>query len=287
MNSPNFIVDVLRSIRTGNLILLGLGQGLIWAFLIHSPSEINLALILNSRIIFLIAGTLLVASGGYIINDYHDIKIDLVNKPERVIIGNRISKKTALILYGLLTGSGILASAYSSLKIGLVGVGASILLWFYSTSLKRRPYWGNLTVSFLAFLSIFMLLIRYGWDHHLVYWYSIITFSLMMLREIIKDMEDMKGDEKEGYRTIPLVFGLAYARSVLIVIGTFIILELLSFSLVINQLFAWVYFGSLSAVVLYLMVLLPRADTKKEFSKLSFISKLVFAAGIISIIFVG
>ena len=282
-----FIVDVLRSIRVGNLFLLGLGQGLTWAFLIVDPAEISAGQILNTRILFVIAGTLLVASGGYIINDYHDIKIDLVNKPEKVIIGTRISKKIALIIYGFFTGMGILIGGLASPKIGLVNLVASILLWFYSTSFKRRPYLGNLCVSFLGFLSIFLLAIKYGWNFPHVYWYSLITFTLMMLREIIKDMEDMEGDKKEGYETIPLVYGLPYTKSVLIIIGTFIILELMAFSVYIDRTLIWVYFGSLSVVVLYLMVLLPKADTKKEFTRLSFISKMVFAAGIISIIFVG
>ncbi len=276
---------VLRSIRINNLILLGLGQFFTWYFLIGTPQAIEE--LLDSNIIILILSTALVAAGGYLINDYHDIKIDLINKPEEVIIGNKITKKTALVFYWIFTGMGIALVALASLRLVAVNILASVLLWFYSTNFKRHPYWGNLIVSFLGSLSIIMLPLQYGWNYPIVFWYAGLTFSMMMFREIIKDLQDIEGDEKEGYRTIPIAYGLPYTKTVLMIIGASIILQLMAFGIYLESLSIWIVFGLISATVLYSMITLPRADTKKEFGRLSFISKLVFAAGIISIIFLG
>lgn len=276
---------VLRSIRINNLILLGLGQFFTWYFLIGTPRAIEE--LLDSNIIILILSTALVAAGGYLINDYHDIKIDLINKPEEVIIGNKITKKTALVFYWIFTGMGIALVALASLRLVAVNILASVLLWFYSTNFKRHPYWGNLIVSFLGSLSIIMLPLQYGWNYPIVFWYAGLTFSMMMFREIIKDLQDIEGDEKEGYRTIPIAYGLPYTKTVLMIIGALIILQLMAFGIYLESLSIWIIFGLISATVLYSMITLPSADTKKEFGRLSFISKLVFAAGIISIIFLG
>jgi 4-hydroxybenzoate polyprenyltransferase len=270
-----------------NLILLGTGQVLTWAFLVVGIDNLSFQEFLESKILFLVFGTLLVAAGGYLINDYHDIKIDLINKPESVIIGNRISKKATLILYWLLTLSGIIFGALASLKVGLVNIAAANLLWFYSTALKRLPYWGNIAVSFLAMLSILVLLIPFGWHQDLLYWYAAITFSVMILREVIKDLEDMPGDEKENYRTIPLAYGLEYTKNLLYFLGVMIIFELISFSIYLDAIGIWILFGCIAALVLYLLILLRKADTKKEFSKLSLMSKLILTAGILSILWVG
>jgi len=282
-----FLLDFGRSVRVSNLLLLGMGQIFTWAFLVSGIENFSFEDLLDSRILFLVSGTLFVAAGGYLINDYHDIKIDLINKPKSVIIGNRISKKISLILYGFLTSSGIILGAFGSIKLAIVNSLAAILLWYYSTSLKRLPYWGNIAVSFLAMLSILILLIPSGWDQALLYWYAIITFSVMMLREVIKDLEDRPGDEKENYRTIPLVFGLEYTRNLLYILGGIIILELISFSIYLDAISIWILFGIISSMVLYLLILLRNADTKKEFSRLSLMSKLILTAGILSIIWVG
>ena len=182
-----------------------------------------------------ILATVLIAAGGYVINDYFDLKIDRLNRPDRVLIGTIIEKPTAMRLYQVLTGLGVLiglvvAVMLRNTTLGLIFVVVPGMLWFYSASYKRQFIIGNLIIALSAALVPLLPVIvestllsqNYGDLIHetpvirtLYMWiagFAAFAFIWTLIREIIKDMQDEYGDREMECRTIPIVCGTKWTK---------------------------------------------------------------------------
>ncbi len=173
----------------------------------------------------LIFSTLCITAAGYIINDYYDIKIDYINKPNRVLVGRVLKRRVAMIAHIALNAVGVGLGALVSLMIGSINLAAGFLLWFYSNQLKRLPFVGNLLVALLTAASILILVLYYQANQYLVYTYAIFAFSITLIREVIKDMEDLKGDQNFGLQTLPIYWGIRKTKRLLyVLISGFVII---------------------------------------------------------------
>src|SRR5687768_6379875 len=161
-----FIISFARLTRVWNLIIIALAQYLTAAFLIDPKT------ILDPRLFILSLSTVLIAAAGYIINDYYDIKIDLINKPERVVIGKGITRRYAILYHTLLSFAGVAIGTFLNWKIGVLNLGAAFLLWWYSNSLKRQPLIGNIVVSLLTALAIVIVDALYKTGDPLIFIYA-------------------------------------------------------------------------------------------------------------------
>jgi 4-hydroxybenzoate polyprenyltransferase len=228
----------------------------------------------------------MIAAAGYIINDYYDIKIDLINKPDRVVIGKTITRRYAIFFHTVISVTGVGMGLLINWKVGAVNFVSVFLLWLYSNNLKRLPLIGNLVVSLLTGLSIFLLSFLYEQYLPLVMTYSLFAFFMTLIREIVKDMEDMKGDTTFGCRTLPIVWGIRKTKSFLY--GTILVFSFLVLWLDYQQLkISWIYFIPLLFVPMSILFYrLLKADTKKEFYQLSQLCKIIMLLGICSMIFV-
>jgi 4-hydroxybenzoate polyprenyltransferase len=162
----------------------------------------------------------------------------------------------------------------------------AFLLWLYSNNLKRLPLIGNVVVAFLTGLSIFMLVFLYNQYLPFVVVYSLFAFFMTLIREVVKDMEDMKGDTTFGCKTLPIVWGIRKTKSfvyVIVVIFSILVLWLDYRELKIS----WIYFIPLLFLPMSVLVFrLIKADTKKEFYQLSQLCKIIMLLGIISMVFI-
>lgn len=278
--TKNFIKSFLRLTRTGNLIIIGLAQYFTAGFLIGRYT------IYDWRLLALSVSTMMIAAAGYIINDYYDIKIDFINKPDRVVIGKSITRRYAILFHVLLSAAGVLIGAYLSLLLGAINAFCVFLLWLYSNNLKRLPFIGNFSVALLTGLSIIVVDALYPPHHNLIWIYAAFAFYMTLVREIIKDMEDLKGDDTFGCKTLPIVWGIRKTKvTIYIILALFCITVIL-----INQFYTRLphyYFLTFLFIPLFLLVVwLIWADTKKEFAWLSTFSKLILILGIISMAFI-
>jgi 4-hydroxybenzoate polyprenyltransferase len=197
-----------------------------------NPEHLNVPVFPFTTILFLAIAVILIAAAGYIINDYFDIRTDMVNRPESMIAGKYFSRKSLIYFNLLLNISGITFGFIASYKSGHLSLGiiypmASALLIFYSTHLKKYPWLGNITVALLiGFLPILYYLHLISFIHiHISFiqkeqililgklfkflmLYGLFAFLLNIIREIIKDMEDVEGDKEIGAQTIPIKYGL-------------------------------------------------------------------------------
>jgi 4-hydroxybenzoate polyprenyltransferase len=278
--SSNFIESILKLTRFGNLVIIGFAQYFTAAILINKSA------IYDARLLLLVIATVSIAAAGYIINDYYDVKIDYINKPERVVIGKNITRRYAILFHVALSALGILIGLYLSWQIAIVNLGCVFLLWFYSNYLKRLPFVGNLSVALLTGTSIYVVDVLYRTHNSLVIIYAVFAFAMTLVREIIKDMEDLRGDNTFGCKTLPIVLGIRKTKVIL-----YFIIALFSFSVIVldQTIEALPFRYYLIFLFLPLVVLtgrLVRADMKRDFSWLSTFCKVILLLGILSMAFV-
>jgi len=278
------IVGFLKLTRFPNLLIIGLSQYFAVIFLVAYP-EVSIEKLYDFNLFLLSSSTILIAAAGYIINDYYDVKIDYVNKPDKVVVGKLVKRRIVLVSHALLNIVGIAIGFYLSMYVGLINLVAGFLLWFYSNRLKRMPFIGNLVIAALAGLSIFVVSVYYQQNFNLLLNYAVFAFSINLVREVIKDMEDLRGDMRFGSKTLPIIWGLRKTKYFLYgLIALFVyILFYLSHQLQ-NQILN-LFFVLLIVPILYLIYLLYRADSQKRFHQLSTFCKLLMLAGISSMIF--
>jgi 4-hydroxybenzoate polyprenyltransferase len=258
----------------------------------------------------LVLSTIFIAAGGYIINDIMDQETDSINRPNQVIVGRSISESMAYNLYFGFTIAGALIGFYLSNLIyrdNFFGIFiiTSLLLYIYATSFKQIAVIGNILVSLALALSVIIVGLfdiipatdqvnRFQmmlWLE-LLFDYAVFAFLLNFIREIIKDLEDIKGDYNQGMRTLPIVLGVsrtAKVVAVITVIATVILLwyinnHLMNSGLYIATLYALVF---LISPLIFAVVKVWTAATQKEFYLLSNVIKAVIFFGILFILIVN
>ncbi len=275
----DYLSGVLRLIRAGNLAIVVLTQYLTRVLLI-GPREDWRQILLDPRMLVLSLSTVCIAAAGYIINDYFDVKIDIVNKPERVIIGRYLKRRVAMGTHQLLNAAGVVLGLLVNKWVLVVNVFSVTLLWFYSERFKRAPFVGNFVVSLLTALSLITVSVLYPQNRHLVWIYALFAFFITLVREIIKDMEDLRGDTAHGCRTLPIVWGVRPTKIfVYFLVAAFITCLYLMAHTLANLTLAWL-FTLLLAPIAWLVYRLVFSDTRREFARLSRLCKIIMLLGL-------
>ena len=292
--------------RPKNLFLAGFTQFIIYHFLFEKVQQ-NLAL--SGHLLYLfIFDTILIAAGGYIINDIFDYKTDKVNKPEKTYISKEISLKNAILYYFLILSLGFVISIYIAIvtdNIPLLSLYplACGLLYVYSKKLKNTILKGNIVVSaFVSFVPGVILIAERDLIFEksipdfqnlviqLFVYYLVFSFSVNLIREIVKDIEDESGDRLQGYITLPIKYGIDSAKKWCIYLSVFTIVLLVSWmSLTTIPLDFRVkmYFLLLIAAPLVVIIqILTRTTHKRDFSKISTILKWIMLAGLGALILI-
>ena len=253
----------------------------------------------------LILSTLCIAAAGNIINDICDVETDLVNKPHKVIVGIRVSEKTAYNLFITFNVIGVGIGFYLSHLVGKSGFFAlfviiSVLLYIYATYLKQTLIIGNIIISALVSLSIIIVGIfdllpaitaqNQGTQltiFKILLDYASFAFIINFIREIAKDMEDIDGDYKAGMNTLPIAIGRNRASKVLFVLSIIPLATVLYYVLTYlykQQLAVGYFLVFIIAPLLYVTIKTFSAKTKKEYHHISNILKLIMLFGMLSLL---
>ncbi len=273
----------LSLIRWLNLLIIVFTQYMARIFLVGPPAEWK-SYILDPYQAAISLATLLIASAGYIINDYFDVKIDLINKPESVIIGRKITRRAAILTHQTLNGMGIFIGLFLGWKVLIINILAVSLLWYYASFYKKKAFIGNFLVAGLTGASLIVISVFYKQNELLINIYAIFAFSISLIREIIKDIEDMKGDEAHGCKTLPILWGVRKTKRLLyLIIVAFVCIVFLMGAYLHNPrlMMIFVFPGSL---IVYLFFALVRADRKSHFADLSKLCKWIMIIGIVSMV---
>jgi 4-hydroxybenzoate polyprenyltransferase len=303
-----------RLIRWPNLLFIALTQFLFYFFLIlggfHNSNQEAALNILNPMLFsFLSLSSVLIAAAGYIINDYFDLNIDRVNKPDKLVVEKHIKRRSTIIWHWILSGLGILLGGLVSWKLhNLIILFSHIacvgLLWFYSTSFKKKLLVGNIIISLL---TAWVILILYVCEFRLnifldpahrrvlsrIFKFAVLyagfAFIISLIREVVKDIEDREGDLTYHCRTMPIVWGINVSK---VFAGTWLVV--LTASLIVVQFYIlqyswwWIVLYCAGLIILPLLFILRNlytASTIADYHRLSTRIKLVMLAGIFSMIF--
>ena len=302
-------IHFLRLVRWPNLVFILLAE-VLFHFCIFKPLYPNAGLDANNRFYLIVITYVFIAAAGYIINDYFDINIDQVNKPQRVVVGSYISRRWVIFWHLILSILGIYVSTIAfSFKdywhIHLSNLLTILFLFFYSTNFKKDFLIGNIVISLLTAWSIavvyfskFTIQQILNPDIHdvanfkfakLMVVYSVFAFILTLVREALKDMEDMEGDQKFGCRTLPIIWGLKPTKVyisvwLIVVIGClfFLMLYVIPFGFWLGILYCIVFIISPLVLVLYR---LKKSYASTDFKQLSLYIKIAMLSGILSMLF--
>jgi 4-hydroxybenzoate polyprenyltransferase len=232
-----------------------------------------------------------IAAAGYIINDYYDIKIDAINRPDRLVVGKAVNRRHAMVGHLLLSGLGVLVSGALSPLLGLVNLGSALLLWGYSVRFKRVALVGNVSIAMLTAALVLLPELQLQIGGKPVWLYALAAFLLTVVREIVKDIEDMRGDAEHDCRTLPIVVGVPRTKWVAAFFLACLVLLVLGVEKVLVEREQWMLGVWLFALVLlplgWLAIQLRRADRRQHFAQLSTGCKVVMLAGVLSMLLVG
>jgi 4-hydroxybenzoate polyprenyltransferase len=277
----SFLANLLRISRPLNLLILVFAQVMVAYFLIETTREGN-PVLLDPHLWGIILSTSLIAAAGYMINDYYDVKIDYINKPNEVIVGKGMRRRWVIFLHSAINFVGIGIALWVDVWVGGVVFASAFLLWLYSNLLKRLPFIGNFVVAVLTGLSIFIVGAYYRDMDLVVFAYALFAFFINLIREIIKDIEDRQGDRKHGCKTLPIVFGFRKTKKIIFLIALVFVFSLVVVTLQINSLKLFLYFSIIGVLFLWFLVKIYQADRKSHFEELSVLSKIIMITGILS-----
>jgi 4-hydroxybenzoate polyprenyltransferase len=277
---PFTIIALFKITRFWNLVIIGFAQFFAAYFLVGYYT------VVDWRLYLLSASTVLIAAGGYIINDYYDVKIDLINKPERVVVGKSIRRRYALLFHTILSVLGVAIGLLLNWKIGVINFISGFLLWWYSNFLKRQPFVGNIAVAVLTGLSVYVVAVLFDPFNKLIIGYALFSFFITLLREIIKDMEDLKGDNSFGCKTLPIVLGIRKSKTFMYLLSMINLAFIAWFNHSYVGLAGWMLAVFILMPVVLIMIGLSAADTVKDFYRLSQCCKIVLLLGVLSMIFI-
>jgi 4-hydroxybenzoate polyprenyltransferase len=290
----NKLQAFLQLIRIKNLVITFVTQLFAYYFL---SRHIGWDQLVEPRFMSLCLATVFVAAGGYIINDYLDIKLDLINKPEKVVVGQVITRRWTMFWHFLLNGMAVLLGLFIGIKVCIAIFSATVLLWIYSVSLKRKFLIGNILVSALsAFVIIINFVYDTSLDIFLIVSYSFFAFTLTLLREIIKDAEDIRGDGKFDCETIPIVLGIRKTKSILFYLAFAFAIILFIYTTFYAASFPFLNGLARGGLIFYMLIAviaplglmiywIHTADTTSDFSRLSSLAKVIMVTGMLSMLF--
>lgn len=302
----------LKLIRWPNLIFISITQILFYYCFVYTGDRIEYGYrnLLTPGLFFLLAiSSVLIAAAGYIINDYFDLNIDKINKPTKLVVEKMIRRRWAIVWHIVLSSIGVILSFYISLRIGNILIGflnllSVLLLWFYSTSFKKKLLMGNIIISvltawvilvlYVAELRLDKVFVRDGEVYHgyirslfkIVVLYSAFAFIISLIREVVKDIEDMRGDERYGCRTMPIAWGIPVSK---VFVATWLVVLIAALVIIlfyVLQLHWWWFalYSTLCIIIplLYVLRLLYQASSLEHYHKISSWLKLVMFTGILS-----
>lgn len=306
-------VSFLKLVRWPNLLFIVLTQ-LLFYYCIIVPLLPAVYYVPEKKLTsvfftILVIASVLIAAAGYIINDYFDINIDRVNKPDKMVVDKTIKRRWAILMHLLMTAAGLSLSLYVSLHTSLIiffaNAGCAFLLWVYSTTFKKKLLSGNIIISLLTAWVIIVLYFAVNTAYlnpfsqnpeitevmNSIFKFAVLyagfAFIISLVREVVKDIEDIDGDARYGCKTMPIVWGVPASKvfaGVWLVVLAGVITVVLVYMLQKGWWITAVYCFLLVIAVVYILRQLYRATKSHDYHVVSSKIKWVMFAGILSML---
>ena len=275
------LIGIFSAVRGYNIVIVCLAQYLAAIFVLsHKPWR---EVIFDDSLLMLVIAGALAIAGGYIVNGFYDKEKDLINKPTKTMIDHLVSQNTKLTLYFLLNFLSVIVASYVSFRAVIFFSGYIFTMWLYSHRIKKLLFFGNLTSAILAIIPFFAIFVYYRNFEAIIFVHALLIFLLILIKEFIKDLQNIKGDLAHNYATIPVVYGESFSKKL-------ITLSVVLCALPIYVLLNYFSIGNLTYFLWFMLIylcifvcLLWRSKDQKHYASLHNMLKLILVAGIFSV----
>jgi len=272
-------------IRGYNILVIVVAQYLT-AIYIMAPEKPLRDVVLDLNLFMLVQASAIAIAGGYIINNFYDSEKDLINRPLKSRLDRLVSQNTKLSFYFVLNFLAVILASYVSFKAVLFFAVYIFGIWFYSHKLKRLPFLGNLTSAVLTILPFFAIFMYYKNFGTVIFVHASYLFLIVSMRELTKDLENIKGDITQNYTTIPVVYGEKVSKIILTILQAFTLLPMyfLLFHFHVGYMKLFFYLSFL--LLLIFLILLWKSKAKIHYLVLHNLLKLIILVGVFSILLI-
>ncbi len=272
-------------VRGYNVLIVIIAQYLSAIYILAYDKPIK-SIVFDLNLLMIVLASATTIASGYIINNFYDSEKDLINRPQKTMLDRLISQNTKLVFYFVLNFIAVIFASYVSFRAVIFFSLYIFGIWFYSHKLKRLPFVGNITSAILTITPFFAVFIYYKNFETVIFVHAMFLFLILSMRELTKDLENMKGDLALGYKTIPIVYGEKTSKAMLTILA---ILTLIPAYLLIYhfQVGRMTYFFYLSVVLLLIfLILVWKSNSKSHYLLLHNILKFIIVAGVFSIVLI-
>lgn len=279
------IFSLFSVVRGYNILIIVIAQYVASKY-IFAPHKPLGNVIFDINLLMLVIASSATIAAGYIINNFYDSEKDLINRPQKTMLDRLVSQNTKLSIYFVLNFLAVVVASYVSFRAVLFFAIYIFGIWFYSHRLKKQPIIGNLISAVLTVTPFFAIFIYYRNFDTVIFVHALFLFLLISMRELTKDLENIKGDLALDYHTIPVVYGEKTSKLMLTLVGVLTIIT--AFILVLYFQIGYMYFFFYLSVMMLLvfLLLLWRAKKKTHYLVLHNILKFIIVAGVFSIVLI-
>lgn len=273
-------------VRGYNILIIVIAQYLTSIYILAHDKPLR-QVVLDLNLFMLVLASASAIAAGYIINNFYDSEKDLINRPNKSMLDRLVSQNTKLSFYFVLNFLAVVMSSYVSFNAVIFFSAYIFGIWFYSHKLKKLPFIGNLTSAILTITPFFAIFIYYRNFEHVIFVHAMFLFLIISMRELTKDLENIKGDLAQNYHTIPIVYGERVSKIMLTVLA---FLTLIPTVLLVEYFNVghMNYFFYLSALLLVIFILfLWNSRTKTHYLILHNILKFIIVAGVFCIVLIN
>lgn len=279
------ILSLFSVVRGYNIPIIVVAQYLSSIFIL-APEKRALEVILDWRLLIIVFVSTLTIASGYIINNFYDSEKDLINRPNKSMLDRLVSQKTKLQVYFALNFLSTALAFIISWRAALFFSAYIFLIWFYSHKLKKFPIIGNLTASFLAILPFFGILLYFKNFYHVIFAHAGFLFLLILIREMVKDLENIKGDLANNYQTIPVRFGESTSKKIITILIIATIIPVYILIEKYNVGYMDVYFYMSLIVLVFFILKLWKSNEHDHYVQLHNWLKILIIAGVFCIVLI-
>lgn len=279
-------ISLFSVVRGYNIPIIIIAQYLSAIFIL-APEKRGLAILLDFDLFIIVFASSLTIASGYIINNFYDSKKDLINRPNKSMLDRLISQKTKLNVYFTLNFIVAFLAIFVSWRAFVYFSVYIFLIWYYSHRIKKYPIIGNLTSAFLSVLPFFAIFLYYKNLYEVILGHATFLFLLLLIREMIKDLENIKGDLANDYKTIPIIYGEAVSKKIITALSIATIIPVYVLIEIFDVGYMDMYFYFCLIILIFFLLRLWKSNTKEQFVLLHNVLKFLIVAGVFSIILIN
>lgn len=273
-------------VRGYNILVIIIAQYLTSIYILAPNLPVGKVLFDVNVLMLVLASTSAIAAG-YIINSFYDSDKDFINRPTKTVLDRLVSQNTKLSGYFILNFLSLVFASYVSFRAVLFFSLYIFAIWFYSHKLKKFLFIGNITAAILAVIPFFAVFIYYRNFNNVIFVHATFLFLLIAMKDLTKDLENIKGDLAQDYKTIPVVYGVSVAKIMLtaLSVATLVPVALLLMYFSIGYM-NYYFYGSIVALVVF-EILLWNSNKRVHYLTLHNILKFIIVAGVFSIVLIN